>query len=108
VVNLRRNLLVGRSGLPEGSTGAGASDAPADYVKANDNLIPARGVWQRYGVTSMTLYRWIAEADLAFPLPVYIGRFRYWRLSELLAWEAERPRKGQQFGAARAPETEGA
>ncbi len=51
------------------------------------SFLPARRVWERYGVTSMTLQRWLTDPRLDFPKPVYIGRFRYWRLSELEAWE---------------------
>ena len=68
---------------------------------AGDNFLPARGVWERYGVTSMTLYRWIANEEMSFPPPVYLGRFRYWRLADLVAWEASRPNTGTPVGAAR-------
>ena len=66
-------------------------------LNPDGGLLPARAVWERYGVTSMSLHRWISEPSLAFPAPVYIGRFRYWRLSDLLAWEASRPRKGAAY-----------
>jgi predicted DNA-binding transcriptional regulator AlpA len=55
-----------------------------------DHFLPARKVWERYGVTSMTLWRWIHD-DKLFPPPVYIRRFRYWRLSDLVAWERRNP-----------------
>ena len=54
--------------------------------------LPARAVWTRYGVTSMTLHRWINDPELGFPPPIFFGRFRYWKLSELAAWEAKSPR----------------
>lgn len=59
-------------------------------------LIPARHVWERYGVTSMSLHRWCRDPKLGFPPPFYIGRFRYWKLHELLAWERDRPRRNPQ------------
>lgn len=64
-------------------------------------FLPARKVWERYGVTSMTLYRWIADNRLNFPAPHYFGRLRFWRLSDLEAWETthrtiERPLRGMQ------------
>jgi predicted DNA-binding transcriptional regulator AlpA len=59
-------------------------------IVGDGGYLPARVVWERYGVTSMTLYRWIAS-DLDFPAPVYLGRFRYWKIADLLAWEASRP-----------------
>jgi predicted DNA-binding transcriptional regulator AlpA len=63
----------------------------AEMTQKNDTFLPAREVWQRYGVTSMSLHRWVRDEKLRFPAPVYIGRFRYWRLADLEAWERERP-----------------
>jgi predicted DNA-binding transcriptional regulator AlpA len=60
----------------------------------NPTFIPARRVWERYGVTSMTLHRWLADERLDFPRPVYIGRMRFWRVADLEAWEAEQARRG--------------
>ena len=66
-----------------------------------DGFLPARSVWERYGVTSMSLYRWLADEKLAFPKPIFIGRFRFWRLADLIEWESSRPRTGVQYGSAR-------
>jgi predicted DNA-binding transcriptional regulator AlpA len=60
--------------------------------KPADSFLPASGVWSRYGVTSMTLHRWLANTEMAFPQPFYLGRFRFWRIAELEAWEAKQPR----------------
>ena len=62
----------------------------------NSKFLPARRVWERYGVTSMTLWRWLRDESIGFPQPVRIGRFRYFRIAELEAWEAKRvaARKG--------------
>ncbi len=68
---------------------------------AADGYLPARGVWERYGVTSTSLYRWLADEKSDFPHPVYIGRFRYWKIADLLAREASRPSVGAPAGAAR-------
>jgi predicted DNA-binding transcriptional regulator AlpA len=68
---------------------------------AESGYLPARAVWERYGVTAMTLYRWIASENLGFPPPVYLGRFRYWKVADLLAWGASRPSVGAPAGAAR-------
>jgi predicted DNA-binding transcriptional regulator AlpA len=38
------------------------------------------------GVSDMTLWRWLADPDLAFPKPVYIGKRRYWREADLITW----------------------
>jgi hypothetical protein len=63
-----------------------------------DNFLPARAVWERYGVTSMSLHRWLKDQSLGFPAPVYLGRFRYWKLADLIKWEGSR-RTGKPFGA---------
>jgi predicted DNA-binding transcriptional regulator AlpA len=66
----------------------------------DDAFLPASGVWNRYGVTSMTLFRWLRDENLGFPRPVYIGRFRFWRVSELEAFEAATPRESVKNGRA--------
>jgi predicted DNA-binding transcriptional regulator AlpA len=68
--------------------------------KQSDSFLPASGVWRRYGVTSMTLHRWLADAELDFPRPFYLGRFRFWRISELAAWESKQPRVSTKQTAA--------
>ncbi len=53
--------------------------------------LTSRQVRERYGVTSMTLYRWTKNKSVCFPAPVKLGMRRcYWPLSALLQWEAER------------------
>ncbi|WP_417493038.1 helix-turn-helix transcriptional regulator [Maricaulis sp.] len=36
------------------------------------------------GISDMTLWRWLDQRD--FPEPARIGRRRYWRETEVLAW----------------------
>ncbi len=62
---------------------------------ADTSYLPARRVWERYGITSMTLHRWQRDERLGFPQPVYVGRFRYWKMHELIAWEQSRPRTSE-------------
>ncbi|GAB1378299.1 helix-turn-helix transcriptional regulator [Pararhodobacter aggregans] len=38
------------------------------------------------GICLMTLWRWLNDPTLDFPRPIYIGRRRYWREAEILAW----------------------
>ena len=38
------------------------------------------------GISDMTLWRWMHRDDLKFPRPVYIGRRRYWKEAEIIAW----------------------
>ncbi|RWF71884.1 AlpA family transcriptional regulator [Mesorhizobium sp.] len=55
-------------------------------------FLQARQVRERYNVSDMTIWRWLR--DLEFPQPVYISRYRYWRLSDIEAWEARQASKG--------------
>ena len=45
----------------------------------------------------MTIHRWLADPELQFPRPFYLGRFRFWRIAELEAWEAKQPRVPKPF-----------
>jgi len=56
-------------------------------------FITAPAVHARYGVSDMTLWRWMKDRELNFPRPVYIGRFRYWKVAELEVWEKHLPRE---------------
>jgi len=67
--------------------------------KTEDAFLPARKVWERYGVTDMTLYRWLRDERIEFPQPVYIGRFRYWKIADLEAFEASRARSSEMEAA---------
>ena len=60
----------------------------AAAVEINPNRrIPAAAVCDLCGgVSDMTLWRWLNDDALAFPRPVYIGRRRYWREAEVIAW----------------------
>jgi predicted DNA-binding transcriptional regulator AlpA len=55
-------------------------------------FLQARQVRGRYNVSDMTIWRWLR--DLEFPQPVYISRYRYWRLCDIEAWEAQQAAKG--------------
>jgi predicted DNA-binding transcriptional regulator AlpA len=61
-------------------------------AEGDNRLLPARLVRRRYSVSSMSIHRWLKDPNLAFPRPILIGRFRYWHLAELIAWEATQPR----------------
>lgn len=49
--------------------------------------LTAPQVRKRYNVTDMTIWRWLKNPDLHFPAPTVINRRRYWRESDLTAWE---------------------
>lgn len=49
--------------------------------------IPAGTVQNMCGdVSAMTLHRWLNNPELNFPKPTYIGRRRYWREADVIAW----------------------
>ena len=57
------------------------------FGKDADAYVPARAVWERFGITDMSLWRWLRDERMAFPKPVYFGRFRYFKVAEINAWE---------------------
>ena len=69
-------------------------------IESASQFIPGPAVARRYNVSSMTIYRWLDNAELGFPRPLYIGRFRFWRVDELVKWENRRPARGTPQGAA--------
>ena len=52
--------------------------------------LPASQVRARYGVSDMSIWRWLRDEALGFPVPIRIHNRRYWRRAELEAWEASR------------------
>jgi hypothetical protein len=59
---------------------------------ADDVYLSAPKVQLRYDVTSMSLWRWLKNPKMNFPTPTYIAKRRYWRVSDLVAWERSLPR----------------
>lgn len=60
------------------------------HTESPEDLITATRVRRRFGnISDMTLWRWLGDTRIAFPRPLYIGQRRYWRLSDLAAWEAK-------------------
>lgn len=53
-------------------------------------FLPSRKVLRRYDVSDMTIHRWLNNPEMNFPRPVYFGRNRFWRLTELQSWERAR------------------
>jgi predicted DNA-binding transcriptional regulator AlpA len=37
-------------------------------------------------VSDMTIWRWLNDPAMDFPRPAYIGKRRYWREAEIIAW----------------------
>ena len=59
----------------------------------------AKQVCGRFGVTDMTLWRWLVRTDLGFPRPIVISRRRYFLISDIKAWE--RARAARSMGTAK-------
>jgi predicted DNA-binding transcriptional regulator AlpA len=60
-------------------------DATAVYLTAAQ-------VRSRYGgVSDMSLWRWLHDEQLGFPKPVWIQNRRFWKASDLAAWDETRP-----------------
>lgn len=54
----------------------------------DDRLISAPKLQDRHDISHMTLWRRLNDPKLNFPRPLIINRRRYFRLSEIEAWEA--------------------
>ena len=64
----------------------------ATFLSNQERLLPARQIWERYGITSRTLSRWLARGNLGFPRPIFVNGHRYFRLGEIEVWERAQPR----------------
>ena len=62
------------------------------FAVGDDPMLPARAVWQRFGICDRTLDRWLASPCLHFPKPTIINRRRYWSLSDIEGWAAQASR----------------
>jgi predicted DNA-binding transcriptional regulator AlpA len=53
--------------------------------------VSATSVRRRYdNISATTLWRWEVDSELGFPKPMQVGSRKYYRLSDLEAWEAAR------------------
>jgi predicted DNA-binding transcriptional regulator AlpA len=64
--------------------------------RATQTYLPAAQVRARYGVSDMSLWRWIRDEALGFPHPLRINGRRFWKLTDLEAWEASCANQGEQ------------
>jgi predicted DNA-binding transcriptional regulator AlpA len=62
--------------------------------------LPSSAVRARYGVSDMTIWRWLQNDKLGFPAPLRINGRRYWRLIELETWEGSGPAQSRAAGVA--------
>jgi len=66
---------------------------PTVAQSSPDDLLPAAHVLKRFGVSDMTLHRWLTNPKLNFPQPIRINARRYWRVAELQAFESRQSSK---------------
>lgn len=59
----------------------------------DQKLISATSMRQNLlgGISDMTLWRWLNDAGMSFPRPIYLGRRRYWREADVVGWLAAQP-----------------
>lgn len=66
-----------------------APDAKRDILSGQE-FLPQPKVCRRYGITSMSLRRWLGRPELNFPRPYPVGSRQFYKISELLEWERQR------------------
>jgi hypothetical protein len=52
--------------------------------------LAAKRVQERYDITDRTLDRWLNNPEIDFPRPMVVNGRRYFRETELVAWERKR------------------
>lgn len=57
-------------------------------MKENDWLTGPQ-VARRFGISSMSLWRWARDPRLGFPAPTRVRDRNYWRLADLVEWERQ-------------------
>jgi predicted DNA-binding transcriptional regulator AlpA len=55
----------------------------------NGEWLTGPQVARRFGISSMSLWRWMRDSRLGFPDPTHIRKRNYWRLSEIVEWERQ-------------------
>jgi predicted DNA-binding transcriptional regulator AlpA len=59
-------------------------------MKNSGTYLTGPQVLARYGISDMSLHRWLNNPDLNFPRPMKINRRRYFLEVDLIAWERAR------------------
>jgi predicted DNA-binding transcriptional regulator AlpA len=71
------------------TTHSAGRDLPRVSSDATITYLNAAQVRTRYGgMSDMALWRWLRDDELGFPKPLVINGRRFWKASELTAWEA--------------------
>jgi hypothetical protein len=75
------------------------NDLKTTALDPDDIMVPAVNLRTRYGGKSDMWIHRLQKSDPDFPKPIVIRHQRYWRLSELVAYENKK--RGEQNGSAR-------
>ena len=59
-------------------------------MAVNDTHLHLNEVLVRFGISNMTLRRWMANPEIDFPKAIKVANRRYFRLSDIEAWELKR------------------
>lgn len=64
----------------------------AQHAESRDRPLPGRRIPSAVvcelcgGISTMSLWRWLRDPELAFPQPIYVCRRRYWVEADVIAW----------------------
>ena len=62
--------------------------ARQDAAEASEVWLPAPQLCKRHGISQMSLWRRMRDPKLNFPQPIIVSGRRYFRLTEIQAWES--------------------
>ena len=59
-------------------------------IEHRNTFLSGPQVQARYGISDVTLFRWLKNDSLGFPRPLVINRRRLFNESEIVEWERQR------------------
>ena len=59
-------------------------------MNSEQKYLTGTQVRARYGISEMTLWRWLQDSNMQFPIPMVINRRRFFKESEITYWEQAR------------------
>jgi predicted DNA-binding transcriptional regulator AlpA len=62
----------------------------APVLNAVEGWISAKAVKEAFGISDMTLWRWIGDAAIGFPKPAKIGNRRFFSSRLIAEWQSAR------------------
>jgi predicted DNA-binding transcriptional regulator AlpA len=77
----KRNIVLSAAATPDTPDTALPTSGAPKYLTGPQTC-------RRYGVSDMTIWRWLHDDDIGFPQPALrVRERRYWLESDLVAWE---------------------